>query len=413
MEREFFIKNREKIICDLEDGSVLVIFAGKVPDMNTDSRCIFNINRNFYYLTGSEVEGQVLVITKKENKTETFLYIDDVDERFQKWTGRQMTVTQAKETTGIDNIKFLSTFKVDFHKILRDFSIEKLYLDLDRLSFDHTCTMAQKMANEVRQKYQNIVIKDIFKSLSRLRAIKSEEEIDSLKKAIEITKEGIYSMMKASKANMYEYELEAEFDYVLKKNGIRKQSFPAIIAAGDNGCILHYGENTDIMLDGELVCCDLGATYNNYCADITRTFPVNGKFTERQKQIYKIVLNANKLAIKSAKPGITELDLKEISVNYMVDELKKIGLIKEYDEIFKYFPHGLGHPLGLKAHDACERNVKLQPGNVCTIEPGLYIDEEKIGIRIEDDILITKDGCINLSESIIKEIEDIEKFMSK
>lgn len=412
MNSEFFKKNRQRIISELENSSVLLLFAGNVPDMNTDSRCIFNINRNFYYVTGSEVEGQILVITKKENKAETFLYIDDVDERYQKWTGRQMSIEQAKEITGIENINFLSAFKADFHKIMRDFSIEKLYLDLDRLSFDHTQTMAQKMAVAVRERYQSIEIKDIFKILSKFRAIKSEDEIDSLRKAIEITREGIYSMMKTVKPNMYEYEIEAEFDYVLKKNGVRMHSFPAIIASGDNGCILHYSENNDIMLDGELVCCDLGATYNNYCADITRTFPVNGKFNDRQKQIYNIVLNANKLAIKSARPGITELDLKEIAVNYMANELKAIGLIKENNEIFRYFPHGLGHPLGLKAHDACERNVKLRPGNVCTIEPGLYIDEEKIGIRIEDNIVITDNGCINLSESIIKEIEDIEKIMS-
>ena len=215
-----------------------------------------------------------------------------------------------------------------------------------------------------------------------------------------------------ARSGIYEYQLETYFDSSIKWNGANGYSFDTIAASGINGCCLHYSSNNSIIEDNSLILFDLGATYNYYCADISRTFPINGKFSPRQKEIYEIVLNGQKLMFENIKPGITQRDLNKILVDYFAKELKRIGLIKEDSEVSKYYYHGVSHHLGLDCHDLCDYGP-LEAGAVISNEPGLYIPEENIGIRIEDDVLVTEDGCINLSEEIIKEIKDIESFMEK
>jgi Xaa-Pro aminopeptidase len=211
---------------------------------------------------------------------------------------------------------------------------------------------------------------------------------------------------------MHEYELEAYFDFELKKSGVRDFAFKSIVASGKNGTVLHYSDNTDVMDDNSLVLCDLGAQWNYYNADITRTFPVNGKFTERQKQIYNIVLSGHDLIIDTIKAGIEFASLNETLKRYYAEELKKIGLIQTDDEVSKYYYHGVSHLLGLETHDVGRHNEgKLLEGMVLTVEPGLYIAEENIGIRIEDDVLVLKNGCEVLSKDIIRTVDEIEAYM--
>lgn len=260
-------------------------------------------------------------------------------------------------------------------------------------------------------KYPYIRIKNIYHEIALLRTVKSKEEVELITKAIEVTNTGILSMMKNAKPGMMEYEIEAYFDFELKRNGIKDFAFPTIAAAGVNGTILHYGENNSKTADGDLLLLDLGAQYKYYNADISRTFPVNGKFTERQKAIYNIVLKANEEVMKAVKPGVTTLDLQKTAKAVLSEGCKAIGLIKEDSEIDRYYYHGVAHPLGLDTHDVGPRGIELKAGMIITDEPGLYIEEEKIGIRIEDDILVTEDGYVNLSKNIIKSVEDIENYM--
>ncbi|UYP00321.1 M24B family metallopeptidase [Oceanotoga sp. DSM 15011] len=231
------------------------------------------------------------------------------------------------------------------------------------------------------------------------------------KKAIEITKNGIYEMMKNSKPDMMEYQIEAYFDFILKSNGVTEYAFPTIAASGKNGAILHYSSNNSKASDGDLILFDLGAKWNNYSADISRTFPVNGRFTQRQKDIYNVILDTMKEIENNAKPGITLGNLNELSKRLLADGCKKLGLIEDEKDLSKYYFHSIGHFLGLDTHDVGQRGKEFEPGMIITNEPGLYIPEENIGIRIEDDLLITENGCENLSKEIIKEIEDIENFM--
>ena len=233
-----------------------------------------------------------------------------------------------------------------------------------------------------------------------------------MKKAIQITKQGIENIFKNANPNMMEYELEACFDYEIKRNGAKDKAFNTILAGGKNATVLHYNENNQKINDGDLVLLDLGASFGYYSADISRTFPICGKFSQRQKQLYNIVLEAQQKVIDAIKPGLPFKRLNEIVIEHYETELLKIGLIKDKEEVKNYYYHGVSHFLGLDTHDVTDGIQELKEGMVITVEPGLYIAEEGIGIRIEDDVLVTKDGAENLSKDIIKTVDQIENFFN-
>ena len=290
--------------------------------------------------------------------------------------------------------------------------IDNLCLDLERQEFHISMATSQRFAKGAMERYPYLRIKNIYHEISNLRLIKSEEEIGLIREAIDITDKGIKALMKNSKVGMKEYELEAYFDFTLKSAGVTDYAFPTIVACGKNATILHYNKNKSELQDGKLILFDLGAQYKYYNADISRTFPVNGKFTERQKQVYNVVLRAQEAVTKIARPGIMFSVLNETAKTVLAEGCIELGLIKEVSELSKYYFHGVSHYLGLDTHDVGNRNIKLTAGMVLTNEPGLYIEEENIGIRIEDDLLVTEYGCENLSKQIIKTVEEIEKFMA-
>ncbi|NLL68730.1 MAG: Xaa-Pro dipeptidase, partial [Acholeplasmataceae bacterium] len=253
-------------------------------------------------------------------------------------------------------------------------------------------------------------INNIHQEIAALRMIKSSDEIDNIKKAIKITNEALNNVLKNIKSGIYEYEVVADYNYILGKHNV-EPSFDTIAASGHNATVLHYVENNSVIPKNSLMLFDLGVNYSNYASDISRTYPVDGKFTPRQKEFYELVLKANKETIKMLKPGVTWKEFNDYAKDILSSGLIKMGLIKEKEEISKYYYHSIGHFLGLDVHDVGVYNVALQAGMVVTVEPGLYISEEDIGIRIEDDILITENGSINLSIDIPKEIDEIEKLM--
>ena len=286
-----------------------------------------------------------------------------------------------------------------------------LYVDLHTQEYNQATTET-KFAQQVKSYFPHAHVANVYPYIAQLRLVKDDEEIETLKRSIETTRLGIESMMKHAEPKMMEYELEAYFDFELKRHNA-DHSFPSIIAGGKNATILHYGENNTRIKDRSLVLCDLGAAHDHMCADITRTFPINGKFTKRQAEIYDIVLRGNKMIIDAIKPGMTLAQLNRMLVKFYQKELKEVGLLSHGKTVSDYYWHGVSHMLGLDTHDVSLADYQLQEGNVFTVEPGLYIEEENIGIRIEDNVLVTSDGCINLSADIIKEIADIEAFMQK
>ncbi|GAB6149677.1 aminopeptidase P family protein [Clostridium novyi] len=413
MNKEFFMKNRKRLSEKLEDNSIMVIFAGRAPYKSADETYPFTPNRNFYYLTGIDRENIILVMTKRNNNVNEILFIEEEDPVMARWVGEKLKVNEAIEISGVQNIDYTKGFNDFIGELVSRYGYDKLYLDLERQEWGISYTYAQNFAKEVKERYPYFTIKNIYNEISELRTVKTVEEIEKIKTAIGITKRGIYEMMKHAKPGMMEYEIEAYFDYVLTSEGVRDKAFKTIAASGKNATVLHYSENNSKCGDNDLIMFDLGAQYQYYNGDITRTFPVSGKFTERQKEVYNVVLRANERIIKEAKAGVPYLKLNEIAKDVLAEGCIDLGLMKDKNEISKYYFHSISHSLGLDTHDVGDRDIILKPGMVITDEPGLYIPEEGIGIRIEDDLLITEDGCINLSSDIIKTVDEIEKFMKE
>lgn len=412
MKKEFFITNRQKVAQEMKKNSILIMFAGEAPQKSADENYTFTPNRNFYYLTGIDRENMVLMITNINGKFEETLFIEKSDPVLAKWVGERMTDTEAKEISGVQDIKYLEDFEATLNRLALTYDVKKLYLDLERRGFTTLPTRAQVFAKTINEKYPSLEVKNIYNVLFNLRVVKTEEEVELMKKAIEITHNGIKNIMTNAKPGMMENELEAYFDFTLKCAGVKDLAFHTIAAAGKNGTVLHYNSNDCEAKDGDLILFDLGAQWKYYNADISRTFPLNGKFTERQKEIYNIVLEALIKTTEAVKPGVPFTRLNEITREILATGLKRIGLIKEDAELSKYYFHGVSHYLGLDTHDVGSREINLEPGMVLTVEPGLYIPEENIGIRIEDDVLVTENGHENLSKDIIRTIEEIEAFMA-
>ena len=405
MDKEFFTRNRNRLADKLKDESVLLLFAGDAPYKSADEQYPFIPNRNFYYITGIDEKKVIFLMSKINGKLSEGLFIERPDPVMAKWVGATISADEAARKSGIESIEYLDQFKDVIGSILNRNKVENIYLDLERQEIGTSATESQDFAKMIVENYPYIKIKNIYYDIAELRMIKSDEEIQLIRKAIEITNEGINNMMDNTTPGMMEYEI--------KKNGINNRAFETIAGSGINGTVLHYSSNNRRTKDKELILFDLGAQYKYYNADISRTFPVNGKFTNRQKQVYNIVLKANKAVEEAAKPGIRYRELNEIAKEVLAEGCMELGLIEDKDELSGYYFHGVSHYLGLDTHDVGLTDVELKPGMVITNEPGLYIEEEEIGIRIEDDLLITEYGCENLSKDIIKSVEDIETYMNK
>ena len=415
MNKEFFKKNREKLIEKIEDNSVIVLFAGNAPKKSGDENYPFTPNRNFYYFTGINEEGPILMLSKIKGIVNERLFIKEIDEERERWVGKSIRSNEAEEISAVKNIDYLGNFKEYLNRVFSESEEMNLYLDMERNSFYELETIGENFSEEVKKRYPFVRIKNIFPKIIPLRMVKSEEEIKEMKKAIEITIKGVESLMKNAKSGMKEYELEAYYEFVCRSNGIKDYAFKTIAAAGKNATILHYVDNNSEIKDGDLILFDLGAQNNYYNADITRTFPVNGVFSERQKEVYNAVLRVNERVIKTIKPGLEYKELNKMATEWIAEECINLGLIKDKKEVSKYYWHSIGHSLGLDTHDISnkDRNTIFKEGMVWTVEPGIYIEEESIGIRIEDDVLITSDGVQVLTKDMIKTVEDIEEFMKK
>jgi len=409
---------RKKYLNLLNENSISLFYSGFLKHKTGDQYFPFEANRNFFYLTGIVQENVILAIVKGKEKSESFLFLEPIDPIKALWDGETLSFKKAAEISGIkiENVRNIESFdsfimqNTGFSRGAKFGIIESLYFDLEKHVKSNFLSEIELLANNYKAKYPGLNIKSSSKILVKLRMIKDEYEIKQIKKAIEITKLGLENVMKNLREELNEREIEAEFNYILNKNGV-KTSFDTIAASGVNGTTLHYISNNSNIGKGDLVLFDLGVNYNNYASDISRTFPASGKFSNRQRLIYEIVLKANKETIKWLKPGVSIAEFNDYGKKILIDECKKINLIKEDSEIAKYYYHSLGHYLGLDVHDVGLYEEKIPENAIITVEPGLYIKEEGIGIRIEDDVLITKNGAVSLSSSIIKEIDEIEKFM--
>lgn len=410
--RDFHKNNRSQIANQMKEDSLLLLFAGEAPKKSADAAYDFTPNRNFYYMTGIDEEHVILALRKTAGKVEEILFIKRRDPVMVKWVGETISEERAKEVSGVEEIRYLDTFEGFLNQSIFKDDLARIYLDLEKDSYGSLDTAGVRFAKEITAKYPQVRVKNIYNEICKLRLYKKPEEITLMKKAIAITKDGIENLMKNTKPGMKEYQLEAYFNFVLKSNGVKDFAFTTICAAGQNATVLHYVANDAEVKENDLVLLDLGAQYGYYSADISRTFPVSGKFTERQRVFYDIVLKAHDEVLKMLKPGIPYADINVLVNEIYAKELKALGLIEKDEEVRRYYYHNTSHFLGLDTHDVGRREGLLEEGMVITVEPGLYIEEEGIGIRLENDILITKDGYENLSIDIPIRPEDVEAMLA-
>lgn len=409
-------KRRKDFVALLPENSIALFFSGKAPYKVGDEKYPFSVDRNFYYLSGLDKENMVLMLVKTPAQNKEYLFIEHYDEDLAKWVGGRMMPEEASKQSGIEDLYWIEEgMEVLGSQLSRAYSDQTqvhVFADFTKQEPYQADNEAFHFTRELLKQYPYIQLQNAAPLATVLRLHKDDVELTQLKQAIHVTKDAILNMMRNAKEGMYEHQLEAHFDFVLKSNAC-EHSFNSIIAGGKNATILHYVENNQKVKNRSLVLCDLGASYQYMNADITRTFPISGTFTKRQREVYDIVLAGNKLIMELVKPGVTLRELDAALVAFYQQELKRIGLLKHGRQVSDYYWHSVSHMLGLETHDVTLPNYKIEAGNVFTIEPGLYIEEESIGIRIEDNVLVTQDGCINLSADIIKEADDIEAFMKQ
>lgn len=415
---EEYRERRSRLFDKMEDGSIALLFSGKAKSSTADETYPFEVNRNFYYLTGIDQEECTLMLILCQGERKEFLFVPPYDPVKEKWYGRRLKIEEASELSGIRNVVLNNSLESRLHAELtgsfNDFgSIDKVYLDLspELKIADHTATT--DYAETLKRTFPGVSVYDVYPFVAKLRMVKSPAEIKELREAIRTTGLGIQAIMAAVRPGVKEYELANIFEHVINDDNARNGiSFNSIIASGAHSCTLHYPRPMDQLKADDVLLIDVGARHHYYCGDISRTMPINGVFSEQQKIIYSIVLECNKAVASFARPGLTIKELQSFTKEYLASECLAHRLIAKKEDIDKVYFHGVSHHIGLDTHDACDRELPLEPGNVISDEPGLYFASLGIGVRIEDDLLITKKGAEVLSEGIIKEIGDIEAFFA-
>lgn len=414
------LESRRKKLFDLmKDNSVAILFSGVSKVASEDEYLPFVANRNFFYLTNIEQEHSALMLIKGLGERKVYLFIDPYSELKEKWTGKRLTSDNAMALSDIKNIYSTDNFETMLSLALANDNnqygnIDCVYLDLtspeQKLKDDF---FMKDLEVKLKLDHNNQEIVDLYPLMRELRMVKSPVEIDNVIKAIEKTNNGISYLIGKLEAGMKEHEIADLFEMYGRSNDRTKLAFSTIVAAGKNATCLHYPSQNDTIKNDDLVLFDLGYAHNGYSADISRTFPVNGHFTGIQRDIYQAVLNCNKAVIAYAKPGLTIKDLQNYTIETLKKECIRLKLMKEDDDIRNYYYHGVSHHLGLDTHDISDREKPLANGNIITVEPGLYFAKHGIGVRIEDDVLITLDGAVVLSKNIVKEMDEIERLMMR
>ena len=420
---KLFKDNRRRLAELLEPQSLAVVNANDVLPTNADGTFIIHPNADLFYLTGIEQEESILVLfpDAPDPKHREVLFLREPSEHLRIWEGFKHSKEEARKISGIDSIHWISEFPVLF-KILM-FEAKRAYLNNNEHNRapDEVETRERRFIDQAKRDFPLHEFGRLAPMLHELRFVKDSLEIEMIKEAVEVTNRGFRKVLRMIKPGVNEFEIEGEYS----REFIRRRckfAYSPIIASGANACTLHYLQNDQECKKGEMLLMDVGACYGNYNADLTRTVPVSGKFTRRQKQVYMAVLRVLRQCIENATVGKAHKDWQNDSHEMMTEEMLRLKLItkeevKKQDPdkpaCRKYFMHGLGHPMGLDVHDVNSGQHFFKENAVYTVEPGIYIPEEKLGVRLEDDIVITGNGPINLMAKTPIEPDEIEQIMNR
>lgn len=420
-----FVSNRKQLAKALKPASLALFNSNDSMPTNADGHLPFRQNNDLFYLTGVDQENSILVICPEfpDKKYREVLFVQETNEQITTWEGHKLTKEEARKLTGIETIMWSSEFSKLFRHMMTMGGVENVYLNTN----EHYRAEIKVETRDARfiewcQKHYPLHrYERVAPIISRLRSIKSKIEIDLMQVACDITEAAYRRVLQFVKPGVKEYEIEAEYAHEFLRNGSRGFAYTPIIASGVNSCVLHYIENDKVCKDGDILLLDVGAEYANYNADLTRSIPVNGKYTKRQKDVYNAVLRVQKAAIKMLRPGALYFEFHKEIQQLIEKELVDLKLISKTDiknqhperpAFQKYFMHGTSHMLGLDVHDVGNMHAKIQVGQVWTVEPGIYIKEEGLGIRIENNIVIGKDKNFDLMKNIPIEVEEIEELMN-
>lgn len=411
MKKEFYVGNRKKLVDSMTKGSLFVAFSGKILRQSADATYSFFANRNFVYLTGLSRENFVLVIEKTETVKET-IYILPNDMMAERWNGKRLTPNEVEEISGIENIKTADKFYSDFHGLTISGLYKNLYLDLYKCSVEDNDLQAHTFSKYVTTNYPQYTVIDAFPQLKTQRTIKAPCEIEAMREAVKITRAGILAMMKASRPGMYEYQYKAEFDRALAWNGVLTPAFHSIISAGKNNFCIHYDAYSGKAEDGDMILNDVGAQYDNLVNDVSRGWPANGKFNELQRKVYTVAYETSEHMFATIKPGMPMADVDRLSREFCAEKLVEAGILDKVENCRKYIWHGGAHHIGYDVHDLVDYSMPVTAGMVFCVDVGIYCEDLGIGFRLEDNCLVTENGCENLTASIPRSIEEIEKTMA-
>lgn len=416
MHKSFHKENRNSLYQTLIPGSMVLLFSGQAIRKTADEDYPFFADRSFVYYTGIEQSESILAAVRDKTGTYESIFMLPPDAHAERWNGKRLKPEETETLSAIEEIQYLPSF-LPFLKQQISSGISTIYLDFDRRKEDEQPVRpAYRLAAWLQKYFPYITLKNIHDQIRLQRTIKKPCEIEAMRYAETITAEGIMAMMRAAKDGMYEYQLKAEWDYTLTQRGVLNPGFPSIISAGNNNFCIHYYAYRGRMFDGDMVLNDVGACWDNEINDVSRGWPVNGRFSDKQKLLYTCAYNTSNYMFQTLRPGLPMEFVDQEIRKYNYEQLKLAGVCKDFKDIGTYMWHGGAHHVGYDVHDVVDiQDGKrlLEPGMVFCIDVGIYHEEWGIGFRLEDNCLITDNGCENLSAVTPRSIEDIEAFMGK
>lgn len=412
MDKQFHVDNRKKLAAHLDDGDVMLFFSGQSLPKSADESYPFFANRNFLYLTGVKQEQSALLLQLRTGNLFESLHALKTDPAREAWTGRRFTWEELTDLSGIQQIEEFDALERVLDGLFSSRPAVTLWLCFDALLPERTFDLEREFAARISARHPHVMIRNSYPLVCALRKIKTPGEIGVIRQGMAITAAGIERLMRQAKPGMMEYELEAEFNYELAARGQRRAAFPSIIASGERIFYLHYSSLMGQVADGDLILTDVGAAYDEYSTDIARVFPANGHFNQRQAAIYQVAYDANREVMAQVRPGVPFSMPNRVCREVAFEGLKALGILDNFSDIGKYVWHGVTHHIGLDTHDVGGYDEPMTENMVFTVDAGIYIREWGIGLRIEDNVCVTADGCENLSADIPVTIEAIEDKLS-
>lgn len=412
MTKDFFQGNRSRLYSQMKENSLLALFSGTEVRKTNDEFYPFYTNRSFLYLTGLDGKELALLACKDgQGQVTEKIFLLPPDLLAERWTGRRIKPDEAADISGIEQIGFAGEFEAELHRLAAGGNYERLYLDLYRADPADRDTPSHRLLKRAADHYPFLKIENANALIRRLRLVKQPCEIEAMRRAEQITCAGITSMMKASKPGMFEYQYKAVFDYTLGQYGPQGPGFPSIISAGKNNFCIHYNSYSGQALDGDMVLNDVGAWHDNLMTDVSRGWPCNGRYSDRQRLLYECALNTSNHMFGIIKPGMPMSEVDGEIRRYNAQLLKDAGVLDDVKNIGTYMWHGGAHHVGFDVHDVVETPEVIGPGMVFCVDVGIYHEEWGIGFRLEDNCLVTETGCENLSAATPRTIEEIEDAM--